>query len=106
MTKDDEVEDFSELFFFSYMAVLGGLLLAWFNLTGRLFSYLAKNHPNEYEAMGRPHLLLNNTPRNTIAFLKFALGNRPLELKDDRLVQKCQLLKRYLYVFESGNGVR
>ncbi len=92
------MDDFSEIFFATYLALLGAMVLGWFSLVGKLFRYLNQNHPKEYEAIGRPSLLGNNNPKNNIAFLRFVFSKRPLELKDIELVRQCGFLRKYFCI--------
>ncbi len=78
---------------------LGVMVLVWFRQITRLFSYLEQNHLVEYESMGKPNLILNNTPKSNIAFLRFLLSNRPCELGDAHLAKWCGFLKRFFYSY-------
>lgn len=79
--------------------VLGIMVLVWFRQLRKLFAYLKTKHPNEYKAIGEPTLILNNTPKNNIAFLRFIQSNRPSELGDVKLVQWCKFLTRFFYAY-------
>lgn len=47
------------------------LLVTWGRKVSRLMRYLEDNCPNDFDALGRPHLIGNNTPRHTVKFVKF-----------------------------------
>jgi hypothetical protein len=47
------------------------LMAAWARKLSKLFNYLKANRPSDYETLGKPHLLFNNTPKHTAALLKF-----------------------------------
>jgi len=79
--------------------VLGVMVLIWFRQLSKLFVYLRENHPKEYKDIGEPTLILNNTPKNNIALLRFIQGRRPSELGDEHLAQWCQFLTRFFYAY-------
>lgn len=76
---------------------LGFLILVWFWKITQFFSYLRENHPEEYQRMGEPTLVLNNTPKNNIAFLRFVLGNKSAALGDLELKRHCKILRVIFY---------
>lgn len=77
--------------------ILGIMVAIWLVQVSRLFTYLRENHPIEYQKIGKPSLIMNNTPQNNMLFLKFVLGKRHLKLNDDMLVKKCGFLQRHFY---------
>lgn len=79
--------------------VLGIMVLVWFRQLSKLFAYLKEKHPEEYKAIGEPALIMNNTPKNNIAFLRFIQGSRPLELGDEKLINWCSFLTRFFYTY-------
>jgi hypothetical protein len=81
------------------VAILGLMVLVWFWQITKFFSYLRQKHPAEYAAMGSPSLIMNNTPKNNIACLRFITGNRPAELKDPDLERQCKFLARFFYTY-------
>jgi len=83
----------------SLIVVLGVLAIVWFREVSKLFAYLRENHPNEYEILGRPSIFLNNSPRNSIAFLHFITSNRSSGIQDSHLQKWCKLLSRLLYTY-------
>jgi len=93
------MEDLSELLFSLYFVLLGGMVLVGFHLTGKLFAYLNENHTAEYEALGKPRLIMNNTPKNNIAVLKFIFSERPLQLGDIHLIRMCRSLKNFYFLY-------
>jgi hypothetical protein len=62
------------------MYVMFGSVVFWFFLCSRLFKILKNRHPEQYQRMGSPSLVLNNTISNNFLFLKFLVGRgwRPL----------------------------
>jgi hypothetical protein len=79
--------------------ILGLMVLVWFWQINKFFVYLRQKHPAEYEAMGSPSLIMNNTPKNNIACLRFITGNRPAELADPHLEVWCRFLARFFYTY-------
>ena len=84
---------------FVIVSVLGLMILAWFFQITKFFAYLREKHPGEYEAMGRPSVLANNTFSNNIAFLCFIIGDKPATLGDARLEGWCRFLARFFYAY-------
>ena len=93
------MEAFAGFFVIVVFLVLGTVVLVWFRQVSKLFAYLDEHHPDEYTAMGKPTLVMNNTPKNNIFFLRFILGSRPSHLGDDYLSAKCTFLKRFFYFY-------
>jgi len=93
------MEAFAGFFVIVVFLVLGVMVLVWFRQLPKLFAYLKEKHPDEYAAMGKPTLVMNNTPKNNISFLRFILGNRPSQLGDPNLATKCAFLKKLFYCY-------
>ena len=79
--------------------VLGIMVLVWFRQLSKLFAYLKERHPEEYKAIGEPTLIMNNTPRNNILFLRFIQSSRPSEIGDEKLSNWCKFLTRFFYTY-------
>ena len=79
--------------------MLALMVSVWFVKISQFFNYLKSTHPAEFEAIGSPSLITNNTPSNNIKSLKFILGKRPAELNDELLMGKCRFLKRFFYIY-------
>ncbi|MCL1050455.1 hypothetical protein L2755_12565 [Shewanella abyssi] len=66
--------------------ILFGLLflsvLVWFFLCHRLFKILELRHPEKYESMGKPSLIMNNSISNNMAFMRFLFKSEWRELDD------------------------
>lgn len=67
-------------------AVLFGLLglgvVLWLVSAHLLFGRLAARHPEAYASLGQPHLVRNNTPRHSVALLRFVAGREYRKLRD------------------------
>src|SRR5689334_2457541 len=82
-----------------FCLALGGLLpvLGWLVQSLRITARLERCHPDTYDALGRPHLISNNTPSRGVAFRKFVIEGRARELRDQKLVQLCRVGRFLLY---------
>ena len=87
------------LLFVLAFPLLGVMAVVWLILVSDLFTYLREHHPAEYEAMGRPALFSNNTPKNNVSFIRFIQSKRSSDLGDDLLLRKCLCLKVFLYTY-------
>jgi hypothetical protein len=63
----------------------------------RLFGKLKRSHPAEYDRLGSPHLVMNNTPRSTLKFWYF-LRDREYEALGDPAIIKAASTTRKMYV--------
>jgi len=78
-----------------YLAILISMVRFWFVAISKVFTYLARNHPEAFENIGSPHVIANNTPQNGIKSLRYLLGSGHKELNDSILNSKCAFLKKY-----------
>lgn len=67
-------------------------VLVWFFLCTRLFRSLAARHPEKYESMGKPSLIMNNSPSSNIAFMKFLFRGEWRALGDPGLSSLSRLM--------------
>lgn len=88
------------VYVFLGIAVL--IIIWWFISVSSFFSYMAKNHPQEYKTIGSPTLLANNTPNNNISFLRYILGDKYITLDDPTLTKKGTFIKKLFYTYLSG----
>lgn len=69
--------------------VLFGVLMCsvffWFYLCHRMFGILRTRHPEKYEAMGKPTLIMNNSISNNLSFIKFLFKREWRALDDGAL---------------------
>ena len=70
-------EVFPIMFAISFCSVF-----VWFFLCYRLFKILETRHPEKYESMGKPSLIMNNSLSGNITFMKF-LFKREWRYLDD-----------------------
>lgn len=70
-------------------AIIFGILFCsvfvWFYLCHRMFKALRTRHPEKYESMGRPSLIMNNSLSNNISFMKFLFKREWQDLNDSSL---------------------
>ncbi len=59
------------------------MVFIWFYLCNKMFNILRTRHPEKYEAMGKPTLIMNNSLSNNISFIKFLFKREWRELNDD-----------------------
>jgi hypothetical protein len=76
-------------------------VIVYFILIVRYFSYLRAHHPVTYERIGKPSLILNNTPRNNILTLRFIMGSDSMSTGDHVLETKTKSLRFILYFYSS-----
>ena len=76
--------------------VLFGFIALWFFLCTRMFKILRTRHPDVYERMGSPSLIMNNTISSNLKFMKFLFTRRWTRMPDKGL---CQLGDFMLAVF-------
>ena len=50
-----------------------------------MFGILRTRHPEKYEAMGKPSLIMNNSISNNLSFMKFLFKREWEELNDEGL---------------------
>lgn len=72
---------------FAALLVFFGAIPLHLYLTQRCFSTLRKNHADEYERLGKPHLFLNNGISNNLAFFRFVRSGRYKDLGDPELLR-------------------
>lgn len=70
-------------------------VLLWFFLCYRLFKILEVRHPEKYESMGKPSLIMNNSLSTNITFMKFLFKKEWRDLKDQSLAS----LSKFMLVF-------
>jgi hypothetical protein len=60
-------------------------VFVWFFLCYRLFKILETRHPEKYESMGKPSLIMNNSFSSNITFMKFLFKREWRGLDDSGL---------------------
>lgn len=75
-------------------------VFVWFYLCYKMFSILRIRHPEKYEAIGKPSLIMNNSISNNLLFMKFLFKREWRDLNDEGLAQlgKSMLVFFSLYM--------
>lgn len=74
-------------------------VFVWFGLSSWIFRRLAANHPETYQEMGSPTLLLNNSPANGTKFLRFIAAAGWKDLNDDGLTRAGRAMRIVFVLF-------
>ena len=85
--------------------IFGALACAVFlglYLSHRLYRILETRHPEKYEAMGKPSLIMNNSISNNISFIKFLFKLEWKELNDPGLSKLSGFLLVFSVVYLIG----
>ena len=69
--------------------VLGAATIYYLIKVRRIEKRLESTHPSQYQALGEPHLIFNNSVRNNFTFLTYLLGKRFANSSDTDLVKLC-----------------
>jgi hypothetical protein len=96
VTKGQLMEEFFPILF----GVLFCAVLLWFFLCHRMFVILRTRHPEKFEAMGKPSLIMNNSFSNNLSFMKFLFKMEWQDLNDESVATlgKSMLVFFALYV--------
>ncbi len=73
-----------------------------FFLIHRVYKILKNRHPEKYEAMGSPGLIMNNSISNNISFMKFIFKLEWKDLGDPSLSNLSGFLLVYFVVYSVG----
>jgi hypothetical protein len=84
---------------FVLFALLGCMVFVWFALCKVLFNRLERAHPQKYEAMGRPSLVLRNNLANNLSFLRFLARREYVALNDAALTKLCKAMRIYFVAY-------
>lgn len=79
--------------------VLLGMVILWFGLCSWLFRRLERLHPEQYEALGRPPLVLRNNLENNGRFLRFLWSGQYAHLQVPLLGKVCRFMKVFFFVY-------
>jgi hypothetical protein len=82
--------------------ILFGAVAIGFFLIHRVYEILEKRHPEKYEAMGSPSLIMNNSISNNISFMKFIFKLEWKDLGDPSLSNLSRFLLVYFVVYSVG----
>jgi hypothetical protein len=89
-----------------FLILFGVLFISvfvWFFLCSKMFKTLALKHPEKYEVMGKPNLIMNNSLSNNISFMKFLFKREWRDLNDKSVASlgkiMCVFITLYLALF-------
>lgn len=77
-------------------------VFVWFFLCYRLFKILETRHPEKYESMGKPSLIMNNSLSSNITFMKFLFKREWRELSDSGLATLGKFMLVFLAIYTFG----
>lgn len=84
-------------FFFLMIAVVIGL-----KLHAAFLTRLRVQHPEEWESLGRPTLIRNNSPENSMLTAKYILQAKFRHLDDPQFVRFCERLRLFNIAYLVG----
>ena len=80
-----------------FLAVIIG-----FTFTARLYKILKESHPEKYKAMGEPTLFLNNSPKTSIALMKFLFKREYIALNNPKLTTLGNIMLVFFVIYLVG----
>src|SRR5436190_3398311 len=80
-------------------SMLMASVIAWFIMATHLFRLLRTRHPDVYDSLGRPTLILNNNVQNGWLFMRFLLGGRFEKIDDAETLRLCQFMRVFAYCY-------
>jgi len=89
-------------FFPVMFGVLFFSVFVWFFLCYRLFKILETRHPEKYESMGKPSLIINNSLSSNITFMKFLFKREWRELGDSVLAKLGKAMLVFFVIYLVG----
>lgn len=90
-----------EVFLIIFIVLLCSIIV-WFFLCNRLFKILETRHPEKYESMGKPGLIVNNTPSATLTFMKFLFKREWRDLNDPGLAALGKFMLVFFLIYLIG----
>jgi len=79
--------------------ILTGCVIVWFVLVARLHRLLRTRHPNIYDSLGRPTLILNNSIKNGALFIRFLLGGHFESIDDGETLRLCRFMRVFAFCY-------
>ncbi len=77
-------------------------VFVWFFLCHRLFKILETRHPEKYESMGKPSLIMNNSLSTNITFMKFLFKREWRDIDDQGLTSLSKSMLAFFAVYLVG----
>src|SRR4051812_11754041 len=82
-----------------FFILTGCMMILWFVLVARLHRLLRTRHPNVYDSLGRPTLILNNSLQNSGLFLRFLFGGHFESIDDGETVRLCRFMRVFAFCY-------
>jgi hypothetical protein len=85
-----------------FLILFGVLFISvfvWFFLCNKMFKKLALKHPEKYEAMGKPSLIMNNSLSNNISFMKFLFKREWRDLNDQSVASLGKIMSVFIALY-------
>ncbi len=96
--KEYEVKEVFPIMF----GILFCSVFVWFFLCYRLFKILETRHPEKYESMGKPSLIMNNSLSSNITFMKFLFKREWRDLDDSGLATLSKSMLVFFAIYTVG----
>jgi hypothetical protein len=80
-------------------SLLFGLAVAWLVLVKLLFVLLEQSHPERYDAMGRPSLILRHSPSGVFNMLRFLILRQHRTFGDKMLSRLADGMLCFLVIY-------
>lgn len=73
------------------------MVIIWLGCCVKLFSLLKARQPEKYKEMGEPSLIMNNSLRNNIAFMRFLFRREDRSLGDPGITRFTGFMFYYFF---------
>lgn len=73
------------------------MVIIWLGCCARLFALIKARQPEKYKEMGEPSLIMNNSLRNNIAFMRFLFRREDRALGDAGLTKFTGFMFYYFF---------
>jgi hypothetical protein len=68
----------------------------------RMYKLLRTRHPEKYEEIGKPSLIMNNTFSNNISFIRFLFGRQWKSMNDEGLATLGNVMLVFFTLYSLG----
>ena len=85
----------------SAFGVMFSMVLVWFVIVSKYFSYIRDNHPVLYQELGEPRLFASNDAASDISFVRYVFSKKYMESGDETLIAKSLLIKKLVYIYSA-----
>jgi hypothetical protein len=74
------------------------MIIIWLGCCARLFALLKVRQPEKYKQMGEPSVIMNNSIRNNMAFMRFLFRREDRALGDPGITRFTGFMFYYFFV--------